>query len=422
MADDGATTDPVTTWRRLLSRECDGLRHAAAEVDDPTPARIAALRRDWSAELVHAALQLAEARRRAAGKFGSRAADLVADPVGVQMASSLVVARHKARRFLAGDPSRSTMVLDCCCGIGGDAMALAEAGVPVRAIDADPLRAWMAGSNAGCEAVVERIDAGWVDRHRAALAGGFVHIDPERRDVGRGVRRRGWHELQPPAEVLSAMVDASRGAAIKLAPGIAHDEPPAGELEFISEGGTLTQAVLWTGSLDGGRGSGRTTRATRATRLEAGMADAWSGAALSLVGTPGEPVPVAEAAGRFVFTVDPAPERAGLLAALCDLVGMPMLHPALGLLTGDALLPSDHPHAGWLTAFELLAEMAWNRKRVAAWLAAHDGGIVEVKTRGQVVDPNEEQLRLRGKGSAAYTVFVLRFDRSLRALVGRRVG
>lgn len=418
MADDGATTDPVAAWRQLLSPEADALCHAAAEVDEPTPARIAALRREWPVELVHAALQLSEARRRATGKFGDRAAELFADPVAVQMASSLAVARHKAKRFLAGDPSRSTMVLDCCCGIGGDAMGLAELGVPLRAIDADPLRAWMAGRNANCETACETIDAGWVIQHRAMLGSAFVHIDPERRDAERSVRRRGWHELQPSAEVLGAIVDESRGCAIKLAPGIAHDQPPAGDLEFISERGTLTQAVLWTGAFDAGGGRARTTRATR---LDEKMGDAAPGTALSITGTPGEPVPVANAAGRFVFAVDPAPERAGLLAVLCELVSMPMLHPSLGLLTGDAPLPSDHRHSGWLTPFELLAEMPWNRKRVAAWLAAHDAGVVEVKTRGQAVDPNAEQLVLRGQGDAAYTVFVLRFDRSLRALVAKRL-
>ena len=50
-----------------------------------------------------------------------------------------------------------------------------------------------------------------------------------------------------------------------------------------------------------------------------------------------------------------------------------------------------------------------------------DAGMVEVKTRGKAVDPDRVQSDLRGDGDTTYTVFILRFDRQVRALVTRRV-
>ncbi|MGP1345942.1 MAG: THUMP-like domain-containing protein [Phycisphaerales bacterium] len=428
----------VETWRSLLGAEGRALLERVRGMRDPGASEIAALRREWDAEVVRAALLLEEARRIGAVKFGRAARGLVGDPEGVRMASSLVSARHKAARFarvIAG--AAGAEVLDLCAGIGGDAMALRERGLEVRAVDADGFRAWACAQNAGCASAVAVIDEEWVDRNAAMLGGALVHIDPARREEGAGSRRRrGWGEMRPGAETLEALVRVARGVAMKLAPGIGHDEPPSGELEFISERGRLTQAVLWTGALDEeGGGAGRSAgggRRTRATLLLGDANDDVDGGGVgvggvvssrSLCGVGGSGGPVAgDGIGRFVFAVDPSVERAGLLSELCALAGMGMVHPALGLLTGDGASVGRDEADVWLTGFEVLEVMAWNRRRVRAWLAARGAGIVEVKTRGQAVDPDVEQKALRGDGDAMFTVFVLRFDRSLRCVVARRVG
>jgi len=48
-------------------------------------------------------------------------------------------------------------------------------------------------------------------------------------------------------------------------------------------------------------------------------------------------------------------------------------------------------------------------------------GVVEVKTRGGAVDPDRAQRRLRGPGETPFTVFVLRWDRQIIAMVTRRL-
>jgi hypothetical protein len=380
----------LATWARLLRPELASLREAADQCDPQNVADVARLRRKWDGESVHAALALTKARRKAADKFPGRAESFVADPEGLEQASSLAAARHKARRFSA---VTTGAVVDLACGIGGDALGFVEAGPGALAVDASPLRAWMAGRNAGCSAVAGRVED-------LFLRGRFCHLDPSRRRDGR--RRRELAEALPGPAVVERVINTTAGLGVKLSPAVDADELPwRGELEFISEEGRLVQAVLWTGALAGG--SSRT-----ASRIDAG------GDSISLTGEPGAP-PI-ESLGQYVFAVDPAVERAGLMAALCEQTGTAAVHPKLGLVTADRPVASN-----WLRGFELVSRMTWQRKRVKHFLAVHDAGPVEVKTRGRAVDPDVEQQQLKGNGSTPFTVFVLRWDRQMIALITRRL-
>jgi len=367
-------------WQRL--RACPALVEAAGRLDAVDAAAVVRLRRAFDVALVPLALDLATARRAAREKWPGR--EVWADPEGVQMATDAIIGAHKARRFVEVGIAR---VDDLCCGIGGDAMALAAAGVEVVGVDRSDVRAWMCALNAGCETRVAEV--GEVE------VGGAFHLDPSRRVEGV---RRVWRydELEPGPDVIERL---ARGTgAIKLGPGVDLERLAPGEVEMISVHGTLTQAVLWTGGL------ARVER--RATVLP-------SGASMS-----GVPVDAAlSAPGRYVHAVDPAVERAGLMGVLSRELGAPALHPSLGLLTSDEPVES-----AFVRSFLLRTRMAWREARVRDWLRAHDGGIVEVKTRGKVVDPDRVQGVLRGEGNVTYTVFVLRFGSRVEALIAERVG
>src|SRR5579883_2740615 len=70
----------------------------------------------------------------------------------LEQASSEVVARHRANRFVSFG-----QMADLCCGIGGDALTLAAAGVKVEAVDSDPLRIAIAEANAAALDVGDRV-------------------------------------------------------------------------------------------------------------------------------------------------------------------------------------------------------------------------------------------------------------------------
>lgn len=380
-------------WQRVVRDQ--SLLDAARDIDAADVSAVARLRKRYDAVEVSVALELSAARRKAEAKFGNAGRSIAADVQGVEQASGGAVADYKATRMVQG-LGRGAAVVDACCGIGGDAMSMTRRGLDVTAVDREPVRSWMAVINTQHQAKGLTADLG-----RTRFFGRAVHIDPARRDESS--RRRAWQlaNLRPSPETIGRLIDDARDAALKLSPGVnAEALPWPGELEFVNEAGRLVQAVLWTGRL-----ASATRRATRV---------GFAGEAQTLSGEPG--LPPIGGAGRYVYAVDPSVERAELLGQLCEWVDAAMLHPKLGLIASDRLIRSP-----WLTGFDLIERLPWRPKRIKAWLAANDGGLVEVKTRGKACDPDREQQRLRGEGSTCYTVFVLRFDEKVEALLTRRL-
>ncbi len=379
------TDAELAAWRKLATIEGVQLVERVAD-GAPTIAEMTRLRRTWAPEEVAAAIELARARAKALHKWPDRHA-LFADVPGIEMASSAHAARWKARRFAA----HSSPALDLCCGVGGDLMALAERGVDAEGVELDPLRAWMASRNASRP--VRAVDAESLD-----FTGALVHLDPSRRSV-EGKRTIRYADISPGPAFVERIANEAKGAAIKLMPGIHPNELPGGEVEYLSEEGRLTQAVLWTGVLAGETA----TRATMADRAISFTGDAASTPAYGEFDT-------------FVYAPDPALERAGLLGAFCDAHALAMPHPHAGILTGPEAIDSP-----WLARFRVLEELPWSRKRVKAALGAHGAGIVEVKTRGRVIDTDAEQMALRNEGSRILTVFVVRLgDQGIRAVIAER--
>jgi hypothetical protein len=381
--------DRLTLWKCVVDDKHAALRAAAAEVDPARVQDVERLRRSWPAELVSIALELARARANARSKF-PEAGTMYADPVGVEMASSAEVAQHKAGRF---DVAGTARVLDLCCGIGGDAMALCRRPCDVHAYDHDPIRAWMCAHNAGCEA--STADVTMLDVRDA-----WVHLDPSRR-TGQGRRVQTIDDFEPGRGYIERCLHEARGAAVKLGPGVDIEDlrrPSASEVEFISERGTLVQAVVWSRELV--RAAGCVT----ATQCPAG---------LSFTGTPQLDVPLwhDDAPGQHVYVADPALERSGtsmetpgsLLGAFAKSMDLYEMHPGLGLLTSNESIESL-----WLRRYDVRAAMSWKEKRVRAWLREHDAGEVTIKTRARVVDPDVWSTRLTGSGGTPYVVFIVR--------------
>lgn len=378
-------------WRWAVS---DDAADARASIPPGAPvATLARLRARWSPERIGVVAELAEARAKAKTKFGPRAATLAADRSGVEMASSSRAAAHKAARFLETLEPGAT-VLDACCGIGGDSIALHEAGLRVTALDLDERRAWMAGHNAGCQSLAA--DARAIDTDFQG-----VHIDPARRSAGAGGRRTlDAEDFEPPLSDAARLVEGAHAGAIKLNPGIRPDALPPGELEIISENGALTQAVLWTGAA--------ALHDRRATLL------APDGSTHSLAGRPDRPhdsTPLAQ----WLHTMDPAPERADLVGLLIEQTGLRLVHPGTGLLTGE----QPH-HSPWLRPFRVLDEMAWSPRAVRARLRELNAGIVTIKARAGVVNPDILQRQLRRDGPNHLTVFILPIAGRVRAVITER--
>ncbi len=379
----------LQTWQWASSDDARPLHDAVAAASSIR--RQAKLRESWSPEQIGVVSELLTARAKASRKFPDHAATLIADREGLEMASSARAATHKAARFKEHLGEDAPMI-DACCGIGGDTMAFASDGLDVTAIDVDERRAWMAGSNAHCDHRTADIRS--LPKTKAA-----IHIDPARRSGSN--RTHDADAFEPPVADIAGLIHGAPIAAIKLNPGVQPGILPPGELEIISERGTLTQAILWAGPFEPGR--------RRATLLAA------NGSTHSLSGSP-DRTAESNDADEFIHTTDPSLERADLVPALLEAHPFRPVHPGTGLLTSDTPLTTP-----WTTAFRVHTECAWTSRNVKHALRDMNAGIVTVKTRAGVVDPDRLSRQLRGDGDTEAVVFILPFGARIRALVTERI-
>lgn len=396
----------------LLTPEGRALLH---EVRDTDPARELAvatrLRRTHPVELVSAALGQARLRQRAVAKFGAEdAGRMFFTPNGVEQSTRASVAAYRAGRLTA---LGVTSVADLCCGIGGDAIALARAGIRVLAVDRDPATAAAARANADAlglgglievrEADVTEVDTGGYDA---------VFVDPARRggqsaggarsaSVRGGGRATGGRIFDPEAYspplswAVQAARTASRAAALKVAPGIPHEAVPEdAEAEWISDGGDVKEAVLWFGGAPG---------AVRATLLPGPR---------TLFGA-GLPDPEVRTPGRYLYEPDGAVIRAHLVAEVAEQVGGGLLDATIAYVTADELVPT--PYA---TAYEITDLMPFNVKKLKALLRERRVGTLTVKKRGSAVEPEELRRKVKPEGPNSATVFMTRVAGAPTMLIG----
>lgn len=367
------------------------------EVRDTDPARELAvatrLRRTHPAELVSAALGQARLRQRAAAKFGERdAGRMFFTPNGVEQSTRASVAAYRAERMTA---LGVTSVADLCCGIGGDAVALARAGIRVLAVDRDPATAAAARANAEALGLDELIEVREADVMEVDTAGyDAVFVDPARRG-GRG-RIFDPEAYSPPLSwAVEAARTAPRAAALKVAPGIPHEAvPDDAEAEWISDGGDVKEAVLWFGGTPG---------AVRATLLPGPR---------TLLGT-GLPDPEVRTPGRYLYEPDGAVIRAHLVAEVAEQVGGGLLDATIAYVTADELVAT--PYA---TAYEITDRMPFNVKRLKALLRERGVGTLTVKKRGSAVEPEELRRKVKPQGPNAATVFLTRVAGAPTMLIG----
>ncbi|HQF71792.1 MAG TPA: SAM-dependent methyltransferase [Promineifilum sp.] len=390
--------------RFLLSAEGQAVlaELAATPVSEGTHMAVAArLRAQLGPERGRAALDTALLRQRAARKF-SRAAAMVFTRDGLEQATAEPIAAHRAARFAAAGV---TTVADLGCGIGGDALALAGAGAAVLAIDRDRLRLLMAAANAAVYDVAGRLALAQADLLTLppARVEAFF-FDPARR-AGGGPREapsrrlRAVADYQPPLSLIDAWRPVVPRGAVKVAPGIEDAEVPAGvEVEIVSLGGEVKEAVLWYGELR--------TAARRATLLPGGQT--LSGEA-DVAGA----APVATPRA-YLYEPDGAVIRAHLVGLLAAQLDATLLDPHIAYLTTGA--PRPTPFA---RLFAIDDAFPFQLKRLRAALRARRVGRVTIKKRGSPLEPEalRQALRLRGPNEAI--VFLTQVMGRHTVLIGR---
>ncbi len=396
----------VETFRWLLTD--DGQRllgvatHAYVDAEgDPvratTAVRRAAGTDEGAPERAAAALTQVQLRARAVAKFGDDAVRMYFTPDALEQSTRRRVADHRAARIAAAQPAS---VIDLGCGIGGDLVAFARAGLTTAGVDLDPVRVAMAEANLaalGLPGAVLVADATTLD-----LSGfGVAFLDPGRRGGrGRTFRAENW---TPPWSFVESLLE--RSAVVKAAPGIPHElVPPGVEAEWVSDEGEVKEAVLWSPHL--------ATTDRRATVIRSGGL-----ATLTEEDDPydGLARPVREP-GRFLYEPDGAVIRAGLVTAVAAGVHGGLVDEHIAYVTGDEAFRTP-----FAAGYEILETLPYREKLLKAALRERSIGRLTIKKRGVDVVPELLRKRLALTGDNEATLVLTRVAGAGTALLVRPI-
>jgi hypothetical protein len=370
----------LEAFRWLLTDDGQELLTRAGAIEGNELHAQSELRRSADPEHVAAALTQVELRRRAEPKFGASAARMYFTPDGLEQATRATVAEHRASRLAAFD---AKTLIDLGCGIGGDLLAGSAAGLICAGVDLDPVRVAVAEANLaalGLAGAVKVADATRVDTTPFDVA----YADPARRTgSGRSFRADDW---QPPWSFVEGLL--TRDACVKVAPGIPHALVPAGvEAEWVSDGGEVKEAALWSGRL------ASTTR--RATVIGDG--------GLATLTDEDDPGAEVRAVGEFLYEPDGAVVRAGLVTAVAHGVEGGLVDQHIAYVTSDRSF-----HTPFARSYQVLEELPFREKQLRAALRERGVGRLTIKKRGVDVVPEQLRKRLDLAGEAEATIVLTR--------------
>jgi SAM-dependent methyltransferase len=333
-----------------------------------------------SVRFAAAALTQVDLRARAVAKLGEDAARMYFTPDGLEQATRLSVSTHRAGRLQA---AVTQTVVDLGCGIGGDLLAFARAGVLTAGVDLDPVRVAVAGANLaalGLAGAVQVADATTVDTSPFDVA----FADPARR-TGRG---RTFHadDWTPPWSFVERLL--TRDACVKVAPGIPHALVPHDvEAEWVSDHGEVKEAALWSGRL--------ATVSRRATVIgDGGLAT------LTDEDDPGGDV---GDLGAFLYEPDGAVIRAGLVTAVAAGVGGRLVDRKIAYVTSEESFRTP-----FARSYRVLEELPYREKQLRAALRARGIGTLTIKKRGVDISPEQLRKRLDLRGEDEATLVLTR--------------
>jgi hypothetical protein len=347
-----------------------------------SPRDILRWRRQAPPAAVTAALRIGECRRKARAKF-SKAEQMWLDPVGLEQATSEVVARHKAARF----PRQ--VIVDLCSGLGGDALALAEQG-EVIAVELDWARCQRLRWNSRVYGVEDRLlpCRGRAERFEFSRRA-WIHIDPDRRTVGAG-RSLHIEGYCPGPEFLNALTRKAPGGAIKTGPASNFNRwfsEPRFETEVISFHGECKEATIWFGDAVSCR--------RRATKLPEGVS--WT----NLEGASGTLAATAAEVKSWIYDPDPSLIRAGLLDSFATSHDLQRLAPDIDYLTSHQLVANP-----FVAAFAVHSVHPLDCRRLRHICKGLDVGPIDIRVRGLSHRPEELRDRLKPRGSRSATLIL----------------
>ena len=366
----------------------------------------------FDSAMVATVLTQAKLRRRAAAKFGEFAGRMLFTEPGLEQASRLSVAALHAGRF---KNSGAQTVADLGCGIGTESLAFASVDLDVRAYELDEVTAAVATYNLNIfeNARVEQAD---ITTLKLEDFDG-IFFDPARRELSGGKGERAIRKFDPAQfapnfdwvteQCKQHVADSAKASAgIKLGPGHPHEAiDDAAEAQWVSVNGDLVELGLWFGAaarpnvkrsalLIDGAGKHHEITSDSAERLDA---------------------PYGEL-GEFIYEPDNAIIRSHLLGQLANSLDLHIFANEIAYLSSGAAATSVQ-NSPWLKSYRVLDNLAFDRKKLKAYLRERNIGTLEIKKRGSDVVPEQLRKEMSLKGEGAATLIVTRVGDAHRVLV-----
>lgn len=353
---------------------------------------VARLRREIGETWTDAAQRSARLQAKAFAKFGT--GTWWCTERSLAQATPRAVADVKAAWMGVGE------VWDLCCGIAGDAMAIAGRSRLLIAIDRDPMMAAMAKANlqASCGGSssawqVRRMDVADAQPPLDAV----LHIDPDRREIGRRTTRP--QDYAPPWSTVQRLLNRCAGAIVKLAPAAELPAETTGHRTWISLRGGVREQSLLTGRVLDLAAEQLNTPLTLSGRSAVILRGDHPPTCFSAEATSG--LNAAAEPAAFMIDPDAAIRAAGLTEAFAAEYGCHALGLAAGFLTGPVSVPAP---------LAVCERLVWfgspDDRKLRKTLRSMDAFAWRVKTRGVAHNPNELQRRYHDCGRQPLTLWI----------------
>jgi len=383
------------SFLNLISREGLALLDSVGEIDSKTDVvkLVAKLRKaGHNPELVGDVLTQVKLRRKAEAKFGDFSKSMLFTQAGLEQASRLQVAAIHAGRFRS---SGLTHIADLGCGIGAESLALASLDLQVSAFELDEVTAAIATYNLAnfSNVTVEQEDVTKLELDKYD----GLFLDPARRDE----RKRKFDPIDFTPNYDFVLESARKKPTIvKLGPGMDHDLiPDDAEAVWVSVDGELVEVALYFGKV-------KRTEVSRAALLitSNGFHELTSANKARTDAELGE-------LGEYIYEPDNSIIRSHLIGNLAAQLNLKLIANEIAYLSGDSV---DSP---WLKKYKLIDSLAFDRKKLKAYLKELNVGPLEIKKRGADITPEQLRRELNLKGTKPATIIVTRVQDQHRVLV-----
>ena len=391
-------------FAKLFTPEALALLNAIGDLDAKADVLklVSALRAEgYDPGLVAAVLSQAKLRRRARKKFGDFTDGMLFTEDGLEQASRLQAAALHAGRFRGAG---ITQVADLGCGLGAESMAMGAIDLNVRAFEIDEVTAALAVFNVGAfdNVEVEQADITTLDLSQFEA----LFFDPARRELdGKGERATRKFDPAQFSPNFNWVLEQARTkpTGIKLGPGHPHEAiAQDAEAQWLSIDGDLVELALWFGEVKRPKVARAATVVNSTGRHEI--------VSETFESEPADVSPLKQ----FIYEPDNAVVRSHLIADLAREVGASLISREIAYLTSESEIDSP-----MMRGFRVVDEMAFDRKKLKAYLRERNIGRLEIKKRGVDVVPEQLRKEMSLKGEIAATLILTRVGDDHRALIAQ---